>query len=104
MMGVPLNKVKEILRPDERLQEIRNQMMDIDNNPDHQPGNDCSNDSILKKVIKVADTFHKGAGIPYESMGISGSILPDLYDPENSDIDFVIYGTGPSPQGHESFR
>jgi len=93
MMGVPLNKVKEILRPDERLQEIKNQFVNSDNNnSDQKPENSRSNDSLLKKVIKVADTFHKSAGIPYESMGISGSILPGLYDPENSDVDFVIYG------------
>jgi predicted nucleotidyltransferase len=90
MMGVPLNKVKEIIRPDERLQEIRNQF--LNENDNEKSGNDLSDDSLLKKVIKVADTFHEGAGIPYQNMGISGSILPGLYDPENSDVDFVIYG------------
>ena len=90
MMGVPLNKVKEILRPNERLQEIRNQF--LNENDNEKSENDLSDDSLLKKVIKVADTFHEGAGIPYQSMGISGSILPGLYDPENSDVDFVIYG------------
>lgn len=87
MMGVPLNKIEKILRPDERLNEIRNQFL-----KENRSENDLSNDSLLKKVIKVADTFHQGAGIPYESMGISGSILAGLYDPENSDVDFVIYG------------
>lgn len=90
MMGVPLNKVKEILRPDERLKAIRNQFLNGNDNKNFK--NDLSRNSLLKKVIKVADTFHTGAGIPYESMGISGSILPGLYDPENSDVDFVIYG------------
>jgi predicted nucleotidyltransferase len=76
MMGVPYNKVKEILRPGKRLQDI------IEN-----PGND-----LLNKVVKVADFFHDEADIAYEHMGVSGSILPGLYDPEHSDIDFVIYG------------
>ncbi len=31
-------------------------------------------------------------GISYNKMGISGSILPGLYNPDVSDIDFVIYG------------
>lgn len=77
MMGVPLTKVKAILRPNERLKEIKNENLD---NP------------LLEKVVLVADIFHNEANIPYESMGISGSILPGLYDPNSSDIDFVVYG------------
>lgn len=77
MMGVPHNKVSNILRPNERLKEILN----IE-----------SPDELLSKVIVVADTFHNHAKIPYDKMGVSGSILPGLYDPEQSDIDFVIYG------------
>jgi hypothetical protein len=87
MMGVPLNKVKEILRPDKRLEEIRKNYMD-----NKMANPEFDENPILRKVIKVADTFHQGANIPYESMGISGSILPELYDSQNSDIDFVVYG------------
>jgi hypothetical protein len=87
MMGVPLNKVKEILRPNERLEEMRNDYINIESANDKSDEN-----TLLKKVIKIADTFHKGADIPYESMGISGSILPELCDSQISDIDFVIYG------------
>lgn len=87
MMGVPLDKIKEILRPDKRLEEIRKQYIN------HELANDKSDENtLLKKVIKVADTFHEGANIPYENMGISGSILPELYDAKSSDIDFVVYG------------
>lgn len=77
MMGVPQDKVKEILHPNDRLKEIIN---------------DPDPDKLLKKVVKVASTFHERAGIPYDKMGISGSTLPGLYDPENSDVDFVVYG------------
>lgn len=77
MMGVPQDKVKEILRPHQRLQEIMN-------SDPMEP--------LLQKVITIAHTFHEGAGIPYESLGISGSILPGLYNPHHSDIDFVVYG------------
>ena len=77
MMGVPLDKVEKILKPEERLNEILN-------------GHD--NDILLKKVVKLADIFHDQAGIPYSKMGVSGSILPGLYDPAVSDIDFVFYG------------
>lgn len=77
MMGVPINRVKTILHPEERLEEILNL---------EDP------DELLKKVIKVADTFHEHAGIPYDKMGISGSTLPGLYKTAQSDVDFVVYG------------
>jgi hypothetical protein len=77
MMGVPLEKVKRILRPTERLKEIINHP---------------SPDNILQKVIKIAETLHEHTNIPYNHFGISGSILPKLYDPMVSDIDFVVYG------------
>lgn len=88
MMGVPHGKVAEILRPPERLAEIKKE------NPSHP---------LLKKVITLADTFHQEAGIPYKSMGISGSILPNLYDPQNSDIDFVVYGLANHRQAMQVF-
>lgn len=77
MMGVPLNKVHEIMRPEERLRELKEQSVKIE---------------LLKKVVRIAETFHEHLGIPYNKMGISGSILPGLYDPKSSDIDFVVYG------------
>ena len=76
MMGVPHSKVKEILRPEKRLKDILE-------NPEN---------ALLNKVVKVADFFHDEAGISYKYMGVSGSILPGLFDLEHSDIDFVIYG------------
>ena len=77
MMGVPLQKVEKILRPSERLKEMMNYP---------------SPDKILQKVIKIAETLHELTDIPYRHLGISGSILPGLYDPLVSDIDFVVYG------------
>ena len=77
MMGVPLDKVEKILKPEERLKEILNS---------------SDSDALLKKVVKLAGIFHDQAGIPYSKMGVSGSILPGLYDPAVSDIDFVFYG------------
>ena len=77
MMGVPAGKVKEILSPVKRLKEIINHP---------------SPDELLLKVIKVADVFQEEAGIGRKHLGISGSVLPGLYDPHVSDIDFVVYG------------
>ncbi len=77
MMGVPQDKVEEILRPQERLKEI----LRAENN-----------NELMKKVVKLAGIFKDYARIPYSKMGVSGSILPGLYDPSISDIDFVFYG------------
>jgi hypothetical protein len=87
MMGVPHDKISEILRPEKRLQEIIN-------NPDNE---------LLEKVVIVADFFHEEAGIDYNYMGVSGSILPGLYDPQVSDIDFVIFGLGNHKNAVETF-
>lgn len=77
MMGVPLDKVEKILKPEKRVKEILNS---------------TDNDELLKKVVKLVNIFHDQADIPYSKMGVSGSILPGLYDPAVSDIDFVVYG------------
>lgn len=87
MMGVPHDKVKKILRPEKRLQEIMN-------HPDNE---------LFKKAVKVADFFHDEADIAYKDMGVSGSILPGLYDPDQSDIDFVIYGLENHKNAVETF-
>lgn len=77
MMGVPINKIERIMKPSSRLNEI----LELDNR-----------DVLLEKVVKLAETFHDHTSVKYDKMGVSGSILPGLYDPNVSDIDFVIYG------------
>ena len=77
MMGVPHKKVEKIMQPSQRLREI----IELD-----------KRDELLDKVVRLADIFHEHTGISYSKMGISGSILPGLYDPDVSDMDFVVYG------------
>jgi len=81
MMGVPHNKVKEIIKPEKRLNEIKKA-------EEKEP----SDNPLIKKLLNVADFFHYKAGINYNNLGISGSILPNLQKDGVSDIDFVIYG------------
>ena len=89
MMGVPINRVETILKPIKRLNEIINSQ---------------SRDILLDKVVKLAGIFHKNAGISYDKMGISGSILPNLYNPSTSDIDFVIYGLNNHKNAMKAFE
>lgn len=81
MMGVPHNKVKEIIKPEERLTDIKEA-------EEKEP----SNNPLIEKLLKVADFFHYKTGIDYNNLGISGSILPNLQKDTVSDIDFVVYG------------
>ncbi|KZX14994.1 hypothetical protein MBCUT_17960 [Methanobrevibacter cuticularis] len=81
MMGVPVDKVKEIIKPEERLKEIRELNKKIP-----------STNVLIKKLLDLADFFHYKARIPYDHLGISGSILPNLEKNPISDIDFVVYG------------
>lgn len=89
MMGVPTHKVEKILSPVNRLHEIMNHP---------------SPDELLLKVIKVAETFEELAGINQKHLGISGSVLPGLYDPQVSDIDFVVYGLKNHRKAMETFE
>lgn len=52
MMGVPHNKVGEILRPEKRLENIM----------------ESPSDPLLQKSVKIADALHDATGIPYRYM------------------------------------
>ncbi|MDD6256835.1 MAG: DNA polymerase subunit beta [Methanobrevibacter boviskoreani] len=80
MMGVPIDKVDKIIRPEDRLKEIRE-------------GKDKKvTKETREKLIDLSDFFHYIAGIDYENLGISGSTCPGLQKAESSDLDFVVYG------------
>ncbi|MCC7552942.1 MAG: DNA polymerase subunit beta [Methanobacteriaceae archaeon] len=93
MMGVPLNKVKKIIKPEDKLKKIRNSF-----------NINSKNDDINRKIIDLSDFFHTKAKIPYENLGISGSVLPGLQKKDISDIDFVIYGLENHKQAINTFK
>jgi len=76
-MGVLKEDVEEILDPIKKLNEI------INSNDD---------DKLFNKIRLLAKTFHEGANIDYEDMGISGSTLLNLQNNSTSDIDFIVFG------------
>ncbi|MDR0900369.1 MAG: DNA polymerase subunit beta, partial [Methanobrevibacter sp.] len=93
MMGVPHSKVKSIIKPEERLEEIRENSSDI-----------STNNPLITKLLKLADFFHYCGGIARENLGISGSILPNLEQESISDLDFVIYGLENHRKAMELFK
>nr|WP_225369794.1 hypothetical protein [Methanobrevibacter arboriphilus] len=85
--------MQEIIKPEERLNEIMN---DEKEKP--------SNNQLINKLLKIADFFHYKAEIDYKNLGISGSILPKLQKDTVSDIDFVVYGLENHRKAMETFK
>ena len=98
MMGVPYEKVKEIIKPENRLKEIKNSY-EKGKNKDNKKSN-----PLIRRLLDLADFFHYKAGIPFENLGISGSILPNLQKEAVSDIDFVVYGLKNHRKAMEVFK
>jgi predicted nucleotidyltransferase len=91
MMRVPYNKIKEVIIPINRLNEIRKDKKSEER-------------FLYKNLIDLADFFHYKGGIAYENLGISGSILPNLEKEGVSDLDFVVYGLENHRKAIETFK
>ena len=74
---VRVDKIRKHYKPDEKLQEMRSS---IDLDP------------LESKALQFAQLLKETAGIPWNTLGISGSIMVGLHTP-NSDIDPVVYGS-----------
>ncbi len=74
---VPVQEIKRIHKPSERLQEIRGSER---------------RDALESKALQLADLIAETAGIQMETIGISGSLLVKLHRP-SSDIDLIVYGS-----------
>ena len=83
MMGVPLDKVERVIKPEDRLMGLKKTV---------ENGGEVKNPELISKLMDVSDFFHYMADIPYDHLGISGSILPGLQKRDVSDLDFVVYG------------
>lgn len=74
---VPLDDVKKLYKPVEKLHELRSS---------------AELDSLERKAVQLAELMKEKADVPWESIGISGSIMVGLHT-THSDIDPVIYGS-----------
>jgi predicted nucleotidyltransferase len=74
---VPVDKVRKHYKPVERLQELRRSE---------------GLDSLQDKALQLVELLKETASIPWNALGISGSIMVGLHTPE-SDIDPVVYGS-----------
>lgn len=92
MMGVPIDKVERIIKPEERLKGLRATYYDEINYKVANGEELDYKEELLSKLFDLSDFFHYVAGINYDDLGISGSILPGLQKAGTSDLDFVVYG------------
>ena len=95
MMGVPLDKVERIIKPENILQGLKKT---------YESGGNVKNPELISKLMDIADFFHYMADIPYDHLGISGSILPGLQKNDVSDLDFVVYGLKNHRNAIEAFK
>lgn len=75
--AVPIDRIDVHLCPETRLPELQSAE---------------SRDELESKAIRFVQLLSKEAGVPTESLGLTGSILARIHDPTFSDIDLVVYG------------
>ena len=77
MSAVPVDRIEEHYKPEERLREIAN-TLDVD--------------VLEERALALAALVSDLAGVAMSKMGVTGSILLDIHVPGISDIDLVVYG------------
>jgi predicted nucleotidyltransferase len=77
LVEVPTACIVEHFRSENRLNELLSEGYD---------------DHLEEFVVKMAESLHETLDIPFENLGIAGSILWKGHNPEFSDINMNIYG------------
>lgn len=74
---VPINSITKHYKPIEKLTQLRESKNLVD---------------LEYRAVSLAESLKKTAGIPWNNIGVSGSIMAGL-STSRSDIDLLIYGT-----------
>ncbi|MBE0519626.1 hypothetical protein IBX35_01095 [Candidatus Bathyarchaeota archaeon] len=74
---VPVDAVKKHYKPTQKLQELRSS---------------SSPDKLENLALQLTKVMKENANIPWNTIGISGSIMARLHKP-SSDIDVIVYGS-----------
>jgi predicted nucleotidyltransferase len=77
LLEVPRDDVAKYFSPEIRLKEILDE---------------GAEDPLEQSVGEMAETLHDTLGIPFERLGVTGSIAWKAHDPSFSDINMNIYG------------
>jgi predicted nucleotidyltransferase len=85
---VPCEAIKKYYKPIEELRKLRN----------------CKTlEGIERKAMQFAEELKKAAKIPWNSIGISGSVMVGLFTVK-SDIDPVVYGVENAQKAYSALR
>lgn len=85
---VPTQEVKKHYKPVSRLEELRHT---------------GRLDALENRALQFAEELKRTANIPWNSLGISGSVMVGLHT-ENSDIDPVVYGSENCRKAHSALK
>ncbi len=85
---VPRNDIQHYYNPVERLGELRG---------------DGQLDKLEVDALSFLEVLHDQAMVPWDKLGVSGSLLVRLYTPK-SDIDPVVYGAGNCRRAFETLK
>ena len=85
---VPINSIKHHYRPIRRLQELRVSPQ---------------LDSLERRALEFVSLLNESANIPWDALGISGSILAKLHT-LTSDIDPIVYGSDDCRKVHSALK
>ena len=85
---VPVDAVKKHYKPTEKLQEL---------------SSSNSLDMLESLALQLAKLLKKTANIPWNAIGVSGSIMVGLHTP-SSDIDPVVYGSENCRRVHSALK
>ncbi len=75
LQGVPLSSIRQVCQPIEVLEQLRNQE---------------NRDALQEDTVTLARLIQEASSIEPSKLGISGSILVNLHEPD-SDIDLIVY-------------
>ncbi|MEM4700343.1 MAG: hypothetical protein QXT74_05275 [Candidatus Nezhaarchaeales archaeon] len=89
VQGVPLESVAKVYSPKRRVVEMASSRDELT--------------PIERDALDFAELLSREAGVPLESIGVSGSILVGLFT-DSSDIDLVVYGRRNCERVHEALR
>jgi len=75
--AVPKDRIVKHFCPEVRLIELRSAQ---------------NRDELETRALRLIALISEKAGVPIDSLGLTGSILAGIHDPAFSDIDLVVYG------------
>jgi len=76
LVGVHVDQIAEVHRPDERLREILRE----------------PRDPLMEAVVELLDLIVEHSTLRPRDFGVFGSLLHNFHSPKHSDIDLIIYG------------